>query len=95
MFLLETDRLKLRELKESDYRDLFEILSDQETMKYYPSPFDQSGVESFIHRSILSYTKNGFGLWAVVLKNENKFIFAVKNKDGRVNIESETRNLSI
>ena len=74
MFLLETERLKLRELKESDYRDLFEILSDPETMKYYPATFDQSDVESFIHRSILSYSKNGFGLWAVILKNENKFI---------------------
>ena len=74
MFSIVTERLKLREFKESDYRDLFEILSDQETMKYYPAPFDQSGVESLIHRSISSYTENGFGLWAVLFKSENKFI---------------------
>ena len=96
MFLIETERLGLRELKESDYRDLFEILSDPETMKYYPAPFDQSGVESFIHRSIASYTENGFGLWAVILKSENKFIgqcgISMQDIDGKVEQDKRRHN---
>ena len=35
--IIETERLLLRELKLSDITELSEILSDKESMKYYPS----------------------------------------------------------
>ena len=36
---IETKRLILREYTEDDFQDLFELLSDPITMKYYPKPF--------------------------------------------------------
>ena len=74
MFLIETERLKLRELKIDDTEPLSDILSDPETMNYYPSPYKYHEVETLIKRFIKSYQENGFGLWGVILKNEDKFI---------------------
>lgn len=75
MTILETERLILRELKETDLDDLYAILSDPETMQFYPAPYDQDGTRQWITRSIESYNANGFGLWAVLLKEaNNKFI---------------------
>ena len=39
-YLVQTNRLLLRELIDEDFDALFEILSDSEVMKYYPKPFD-------------------------------------------------------
>ena len=39
-YFLETERLKIRELTENDALPLFEILSDPDTMRFYPKPFD-------------------------------------------------------
>lgn len=43
-------------------------------MQYYPSPYDITGVTDWIDRSLNSYKQNGFGLWAVILKETNEFI---------------------
>ncbi len=86
MFLIETERLKLRELKIDDTESLSDILSDPETMNYYPSPYKYNEVETLIKRFIKSYQENGFGLWAVILKDEDKFIgecgISLQNIDG-------------
>ena len=50
---------------------LFEIMSDEETMKHYPSPFDKERTRGWITWNIENYSKYGFGLWAVVLKETN------------------------
>ena len=34
--ILKTKRLKLREYNFNDFNELYKILSDKETMKYYP-----------------------------------------------------------
>ncbi len=72
--ILETERLTLRELKLSDKDNLYKILSDEETMKYYPSPFSEDKVENWIKWNIENYNKYGHGLWAVILKDNNQFI---------------------
>ena len=71
---LETQRLIIREYTMDDFEDLFEILSDNETMKYYPRPYDENGVRRWINWCIDSYRQNGFGLWAIELKDEGVFI---------------------
>ena len=52
---LETDRLILREYTSEDFDDLYAILSDAETMKYYPKPYDAHGVRRWIDWCIHSY----------------------------------------
>ena len=72
--ILETTRLLLREMTSDDFSALYEILSDPETMKYYPKPYEEAGVRRWIDWCKESYAKNGFGLWAVVLKETGEFI---------------------
>lgn len=70
----------------SDFDALYEILSDSETMKYYPKPYDENGVKRWINWCIDSYKQHGFGLWAVVLKDSGTFIgdcgISMQNIDG-------------
>ena len=72
--ILETKRLILRKYTYDDFNDLSEILTDSETMKYYPRPYDSNGVKKWLEWSINNYEKYGFGLWAIVLKENNEFI---------------------
>lgn len=46
--LLETKRLILREMTPNDVDDLLEVLSDPETMQFYPQPFDRQMTQAWI-----------------------------------------------
>lgn len=72
--VIETQRLYLRELVDDDFSDWFEILSDEETMKYYPEAFTEEKVRRWINWNKKNYNDYGFGLWAVILKENDKFI---------------------
>lgn len=74
MIILETERLVLREMNDSDFLKLKDILSDSFIMKYYPKPYDDEGVRNWINWCKASYQKRGFGLWAVLLKENGVFI---------------------
>lgn len=71
---LETKRLILREYTFDDFDDLYEIVSDRETMKHYPKPFDEEKTRNWIQWNVENYSIFGFGLWAVVLKENGKMI---------------------
>lgn len=68
-YVIETKRLKLRELTQNDFDNLKAILFDEETMSYYPKPYDDAGVQKWIDWCLACYKKRGFGLWAVELKD--------------------------
>lgn len=68
-YIIETDRLRFRELTDDDFKNLKAILSDKETMKYYPKPYDDEGVNRWIRWSKACYEKRGFGLWALEKKD--------------------------
>lgn len=70
----ETPRLILRELTEDDFGSWYGILSDPETMRFYPAPFDEDKVRRWIRWSQDNYARYGFGLWAVILKETGEFI---------------------
>ncbi len=72
--MLETDRLLLREFTFSDADDLALIICDPETMRFYPRPFSREEVDEWIERRISSYEQYGHGVWAVILKDEKKFV---------------------
>ena len=71
---IETPRLLLREMTDEDFSDLHAILSDPETMRFYPQPYDEAGVRRWIDWCKASYAEHGFGLWAVTLKDTGDFI---------------------
>jgi RimJ/RimL family protein N-acetyltransferase len=71
---LQTERLVLREFVADDADALALVLSDPETMRYYPAPFDRARVEQWIDRNLHRYAEDGVGLWAMVLKSTGELI---------------------
>lgn len=84
--IISTERLLLREYTPEDFDALFEIMSDEETMRHYPSPFDAHRTIGWIEWNLRNYKEYGFGLWAVVLKETGAFIgdcgMTIQNIDG-------------
>ena|SRR5271157_2867495 len=74
MQILETPRLILREFVPEDAHALALVLSDPETMRHYPAPYDRAGVELWIARNQRRYADDGVGLWAMVLKTSGEVI---------------------
>jgi RimJ/RimL family protein N-acetyltransferase len=72
--IIETERLFLRELVMSDKEELAKILSDPESMRFYPAPFSDTKIEDWIKWNIDNYKKYKHGLWAVILKEGNVFL---------------------
>lgn len=84
--MIETKRLLLREYTPEDFDALYEIISDPETMAHYPKPYDREGTQRWINWCLDSYARQGFGLWAAVLKETGKCIgdcgLSLQNIDG-------------
>ncbi len=72
--VIETERLRIRELELSDAIALSKVLCDRESMKYYPREKTSEEVNAWIGRNIERYSKHGFGLWAVERKSDNEFL---------------------
>lgn len=71
---IETNRLFLREMTHDDFAALYAVLADTDIMQYYPYIFDESRVRRWIDRNIERYKTDGFGLWAVYLKDNGMMI---------------------
>lgn len=74
MIILETDRLILRELCLLDKENLSLILQDKDVMYAYEHAFSDSEVDTWLNNQLRRYKEDGFGLWAVVLKDTNELI---------------------
>ncbi len=72
--ILETNRMLIRRIREDDVDLLARILSDPETMRYYPSALEREGVEAWIARRLHRYQEHGTGLWACFLKDGDEFV---------------------
>lgn len=85
--VIETKRLILREFFHCDIESLAVVLSDQETMIYYPHPFSIEEVRKWIEWNIKNYQKYNHGLWAVILKENNEIIgdcgITIQNIEGQ------------
>ena len=71
---LETERLYLREMMQSDFSSLCKILQDEETMTAYEGAFSDAEVQEWLDRQISRYQKWEFGTWAVLLKESGEMI---------------------
>ena len=86
--VLETERLLLREMNMGDYDALYKILADSDIMRHYPYTFDERRVRGWIERNMERYLRDGFGLWAVCLKDNGEMIgdcgLTLQNMEGEM-----------
>ncbi|GGF90418.1 hypothetical protein GCM10010916_04730 [Paenibacillus abyssi] len=91
IIVFETTRLFLRQYKDEDFSALHSIFSEEETMRYYPAPFSMSKTYDWIERNQSRYKSDGFGLWAVCLKETGQLIgdygLVKQTIDGRIEVE--------
>lgn len=71
---METERLYLREITQDDFDSLCRILQDENVMYAYEGAFSDAEVQEWLDRQIAHYRKWGFGLWAVILKENDELI---------------------
>ena len=71
---LETERLILRNWQESDVAPFVEMNHDPEVMKYFPAILSADETKILVMRIKSHFKEHGFGLFAVELKSEKKFI---------------------
>ena len=74
--ILETERLTLRRVLPSDVKEMFELRSNPETMKYIPRPLVTNYDEALAHIKMMEdkiETNEGIN-WAITLKGDDKML---------------------
>ena len=86
--IIETERLFLREMTMEDFAAYYRVLGDPSIMVHYPYSFDEKRVREWIERNMKRYQDDGFGLWAVCLKETGEMIgdcgLTLQNIDGQM-----------
>ena len=72
--VLETPRLRLREMTQADYPALCKILQDADVMYAYGHAFSGAETQEWLDKQLLRYKAHGFGLWAVVEKQTGEMV---------------------
>ena len=72
--ILETERLYLREMKQSDFKALSLILQDDDVMYAYEGKFNDEETQAWLDNQLRRYQQYNFGLWAVILKETGEMI---------------------
>ncbi len=74
-FILETDRLYLREITPDDAHHAYLLNSDPEVIKYTGDPpFDSVEAAREFLENYSDYRNYGYGRWAVIRKADNEFL---------------------
>ncbi len=90
---LETERLLLRRLAETDVAEILELRSNPETMKFIPRPIAKTKEEALAHfKMIDDKIENNEGInWAITLKGNPKLIGII----GHYRIQPENHRCEI
>ena len=72
--ILETKRLRLREMTKADFPLLCKHLQDAEVMYAYEHAFSDAEVWEGMEKQFQRYKEYGFGIWAVILKESGALI---------------------
>lgn len=89
--VLETPRLRLRQMLPADADRLLGIFADPAAMRYCPSTKDRSEREAWIARHRRGYAEHGIGLWIAEFADTGQFAgqcgLVVQEVDGRQEVE--------
>lgn len=72
--VIETQRMWLREYRQSDLDDLAEVFADRETMSFYPRPKTRAESLEWINWNLRLYQEHGFGLWVMESKYSGEYL---------------------
>ena len=72
--VLETNRLVLEELSNEHFEDLYALLSNEKVHTFFPNTLDRKGSEEFLDKIRRRYEADGYSFWAVVRKEDGRFI---------------------
>ena len=70
----ESERLYARRLTPEDYRECCALLQDAGVMYAYEHAFSDAEVQEWLDRQIARYAADGFGLWALVRREDGAVI---------------------
>lgn len=74
-YIFETDRLYLREFIFEDGFHFFHLNNDPDVIKFTGNkPFESLDEANLFIKNYSNYKKNGYGRWAVCLKETNEFL---------------------
>lgn len=63
--MYRTERLVMREWRESDIEPFSQMCADPQVMRFFPSVMTHEESVAFVERVMQRHVDNGFGLWAV------------------------------
>jgi RimJ/RimL family protein N-acetyltransferase len=69
-----TDRLTLRRWKDADRAPFAELNGDPETLVFFPSTLSREESDEFVDRIEARFERDGFGLWALEVRQTGEFI---------------------
>lgn len=72
--IIETPRLILREMTQADYPALAAIIQDEQTMYAWEGAMSDEETQAWLDKQLTRYKEDGFGLWAVILKESGGMI---------------------
>ena len=71
---LSTTRLRLRQWQNSDYAPFADMNADPVVMEHFPQPLSQQQSDTMAQRLRADIARNGWGLWAVQVRDSERFI---------------------
>jgi ribosomal-protein-alanine N-acetyltransferase len=76
MVEIETLRLRLRPIQESDFDTLFEMWSDADVVRYLPTgePRTRQATRAELDYILNHWETHGYGLWSITIKNRDEMI---------------------
>lgn len=74
LVVMETERLEIRRFIRDDLPELYTIMQKPEVMYAWEHGFTKSETRKWLNGQLTRYKKNGYGYFAVVLKNTDNFI---------------------
>jgi RimJ/RimL family protein N-acetyltransferase len=72
--MFETERMTLRMVRPDDLEYFYEMLSDPETMRYFPQTYSREESMQWVERILSEYATYGYSRWACHLKNGGDFV---------------------
>lgn len=72
--VLHTERLRLEPLSQAHADEFASVLTDRETMSFYPLPFDRNDVDGWIARSDGFWAAHRYGRFAVIRREDDRLI---------------------